>query len=640
MISFPEPKNTTIKNILDQNSTLNLGSGCTIEYNMNQMVDGITVTNNGTEVLPFKTLFPVSSVIKPFRPFGAGIKYAIDGDVTSGTYRSPKTTTYPIDYRSYYPGSNNFYKYWISAKGGSADITVSYPKTILTNKIVVKFELAHSTTSLWTIYRNGSQIAQGSSITPFKTSGTKNHNAGVVTIYYNGSTWSTTEPSVPAAPVSLDTLRLTAAAVSGKYIGVIEIAPCWQVDLTSRLASFSINKESSSSAEDILPVGYVSANSLSMDIVSYETSRTIKDFLKTLTFSSSNIYMYKNAKISPYYKIYHSAGDLSDSRGTYDKIIQGDFYLDTWSTSEFGEISLTALDSAKFLQETVSPSVLCEGYSATAILRRLLDAVGFTSYNFNLAATETSVFSPRYWWSEDTKTVWQAIQEICRDSQMIATFDENNILQFYTRDYMFNTGRLTDWTFRSSPESTSLANIINFNRNNLPSVNKINVVWRTFVTSNYPGDSQPLWKSGNSFMSASSLEANLLSTDLPVVDSNGNYTTKVYVKLAAIVPYDNKSEQEIYDYSGYLVIDSEIIEYDAIEFSYIDLNGTPQLVDVMSDSDVLKYRGLALPGVTNYKKSGRYRVKTRGALNTKIDNHYAQAVNIINGWTGYEVVWQ
>ncbi len=631
---------STVKNILDQNTTLNLGSGCTIEYNMNQMVDGITVTNNGTEVLPFKTLFPVSSVIKPFRPYGAGIKYAIAGDVTSGTYRSPKTTTYPVDYRSYYPGSNNSYKYWISAKGGSADITVTYPKTILANKVVIKFELAHSTTSLWTIYGNGSQIAQGSSVTPFTTLGAKNYNAGVVTIYYNGSTWSTTEPSTPATPVSLTSLRLTAAAVTGKYIGVIEIAPCWQVDVTSRLASFSINKEASSSAEDILPVGYVSANSLSMDLISYETSRTIKDFTKSLTFSSSNIYMYKNAKISPYYKIYHSIGSLSDSRGTYDKIIQGDFYLDNWSTSEFGEVSLTALDGAKVLQEAISPSILCEGYSATAILRRLLDAVGFTNYNFNLAASDTSIFSPRYWWSDDTKTVWQSIQELCRDSQMIATFDENNVLQFYTRDYIFNTGRSTDWTFRSSPESTSLANIVDFNRNNLPSVNKINVVWRSFVTSNYTGDSQPLWKSGNSYMSASSLEENLLSTDLPVIDSNGNYTTKIYTKIASISPYDQQVDQTLYEYSGYLVIDSEIIEYDAIEFQYMDLNGTKQFVDITSESDTLKYRGLALAGVDNYKPSGRYRVKARGAFNTKIDNHYAQAEDIIDGWNGYEVVWK
>ena len=349
--------------------------------------------------------------------------------------------------------------------------------------------------------------------------------------------------------------------------------------------------------------------------------------------------MYKNAKISPYYKLYHSAGSLSDSRGTYDKIIQGDYYLDNWSTSEFGDTSLTALDGAKVLQETISPSIMCQDYSAVAILRRLLDSIGFTSYNFNLTSADKSVFAPRYWWADDTKTVWQAIQELCRDSQMVATFDENNILQFYSRDYIFDSTRSSNWTFRSAPESTSLANIVEFNRDNLPSVNKVKVVWRTFVTSNYTGDSQPLWKSGNSYMSASSLEANLLNTDIPVIDSNGNYTTKVYIKLAPITTYDQQGDQAIYEYAGYVVVDSEIIEYDAIEFQYKDLNGATQTVDITSESDTLKYRGLALAGSSNYQPSGRYRVKTRGALNTTVVSHYAAAADIISTWNGYEVVW-
>lgn len=628
------------KDILDQSSTLNIGAGCSIEYNMNQMVDGITVTNNGTEVLSFKTLFPVSSVIKPFRPFGAGIKYAISGDVGSGTYRTPKATGYPIDYRSYYSGIDTPYKYFVSGKGAAADITVTYPKTILTNKIVAKFELAHSTPGTWTIYGNGSQLAQGSSITPFSTSGTKNFNAGVVTIYYNGTSWSTTEPSTPAAPVSLTSLRLTGSAVTGKYVGVIEIAPLWQIDITDRLVSFSISKESSVNAGDILPVGYVSANSLSLDLASYESTRVVKDFLKTMTFSSSNVYLYKNAKVSPYYKLYHAAGTLSDSRGTYEKIKQGEYYLDNWSTSEFGDVSLTALDSAKMLQETLAPYVLCEGYSAVAILRRLLDTVGFTNYNFNLATNDQSIFSPRYWWAEDTKTVWQAIQELCRDSQMIATFDENNVLQFYSRDYIFDSTRSTNWTFRSAPESTSLANIAELNRDNLPSVNKVKVIWKTFVTSNYLGDSQPLWKAGNSYMSASSLEGTLLSTDVPVIDSNGNYTTKVYIKLAPITTYYQQQDQSLYEYSGYLVVNSEIIEYDAIEFTYVDLNGTTQSVDITSESDALKYRGLALAGSNNYKPSGRYRIKTRGAFNTTIPaQHLASPQDVIDSWPGYETVW-
>ena len=39
MINLP-----TVKNIVEQNTTIESNVGCTIEYNMNSMVDNITVT--------------------------------------------------------------------------------------------------------------------------------------------------------------------------------------------------------------------------------------------------------------------------------------------------------------------------------------------------------------------------------------------------------------------------------------------------------------------------------------------------------------------------------------------------------------------------------------------------------------------
>ena len=73
------------------------------------------------------------------------------------------------------------------------------------------------------------------------------------------------------------------------------------------------------------------------------------------------------------------------------------------------------------------------------------------------------------------------------------------------------------------------------------------------------------------------------------------------------------------------------------------LDGSPlQPVDITSESDALKYRGLAMPGLDkqNFFPSGRYRVKTRGAFNTRVDSHYADPQDIIDGWNGYEVFWK
>ena len=98
------------------------------------------------------------------------------------------------------------------------------------------------------------------------------------------------------------------------------------------------------------------------------------------------------------------------------------------------------------------------------------------------------------------------------------------------------------------------------------------------------------------------------------------------------------------------IVDSEILEYDAIEYQYVPSNSaelvTPtevatglKIVDITSDSDVLKYQGQAAIGSDNYGPSGRYRIKTRGAFGTSVATHIAGAKEILDAWPGYEVIW-
>jgi hypothetical protein len=622
---MPVYASPSAKTKLEQNTSLNLNIGCTIEYNMNRLVDNVVIAGadfvkpDGSK--PFKKLFPVDSIIKANRPIGAGVKYGIVGDVGTNTYRDPRASTYPLDYRTYYPGADTYYKYWISGIGVGVDLTITYPKAVLTNKIIARFEISHSTPGTWNIYVNGTSVANGTSA-QIKSFASGAYDAGTLTIYYNGTSWVTTEPAVLGAPISLTSLKLTTGSVSGKYIGVIELAPKWVVDVSDSVTDMTISKESSTSSEDILPIGKVSANSLSLGLVSYEAVRKIISFDKTFTFDASKIYLYKQIEINPYYKLYNSDQ-------TFEKINQGTFYLDNWSISEYGDISLTALDGAKILQEVIAPSIICEGYSTTAILRRLLDGVGFTNYKFNMATSDTSIFTPRFWWTDDSKPVWNAIQELCRDSQMTAIFDENNVLQFYTRDYMFSSEKAVDWTFRYNADGSNLPNIISLSKNELASANQVKVLWNSVTTSEYTGNSQPLWKSGNTSMGALSLDQDLPSS----VVAGG------YINLSPITINTYESKRVLFEYNGYLVIDSEIIEYDAIQYEYTADSGVKTQVWITTESDVLKYLGLSRAGSANYQPTGKYRIKTRGAFNTTVSNHYAAASTILNSWSGYEVKW-
>lgn len=634
------PLSTAAKNAIEQNVSVSYRAACTIEYNMNSMVDNITVTGAditktdaaGNSYTPFKKLFPVDVIIKPFRPTAAGIKYGISGDIASGDYRDPRAISYDKNFRLYYPGPDTSYKYYLSGKGLGLDVTITYPKTILTNKIVARFELSHSTPGTWTIFGNGSQLATGTSsdIIPFTTGGSINYNSGTVTIYYNGTSWSTTEPSTPASPVSLTSVKITTSGVTNKYTGLIELSPRWYLDLTDYLVEFQVAKESSTSTEDLMPVGKVSANSLSMSLVSYETDRKIISYDKTENFNSSKIYMYKQVELRPYIKLYHAGGAKTDSYGKYDSIIQGTFFIDNWSSSEYGDISVSALDGAKILQETIAPGILCEGYSVTAIIRRLLDSVGFTNYKINIKSNDSSIFSPRYWWTDNSKTVWDALQELCRDAQMTAVFSYDNVLQFYTREYLFDSSKSPVWTFRSDASGSDLSNILSFSKNDLPSANQIKIFWNSVSTSNYIQASQDIWKSDPYFLGAFAL-----NNDIP-----DNQPAGTYISLSPSVLNEQEANIATYEFSGYLIINSEIIEYDAVEFQYEDLNGAIQKVDILNRSDLLKYIGLGKAGSSNTKPTGRYRIKSRGAFGTTVTRHEAAAQSIIDSWSGYEVTWQ
>ena len=624
-----------VKTILEQDTTLVINSGCTFEYNMNALVDNITMTGAdisrtdaaGNAYKPFKKLFPIDTVIKPNRPIKAGIKYAIVGDVGTNTYRDPKASQYPLNYRTYYPGAETTYKYYVSDRSTALDVTATYSKTILTNKIIVRFELAHSTPPTFAIYNGSTQLFSGTG-SDLPELGTD--NAGTITIYYNGTSWTKTEPSIPVTPISMTNLRVTAGAVTGKYIGLIEMSPRWVIDVADKIVSFDIARESSSNPDDVLPVGLVSANSLSMNLVSYESPREAVSYDKSMTFDNTKIYFYKRVEISPYYKIYHSAGTLSDSKGLYEKIKQGVFYLDTWNISEYGDVTINALDGAKILQEIISPGVVCSSYSVISILRTFLDNLGFTNYKFNTTTSDKSMFAPRYWWSEDSKTAWDSIQELCRDSQMVATFDENNILQFYTREFMFNSSDPIDWNFRYDKDGNNLSNILSFAKEDLSSANQVKVLWNSVTSNEYLGNAQPLWKSNTADMGALSLEENLPSTRISTSTPN-------YMTLKAVVQNEASKNQILDSFSGYVVIDSEIIEYDAVQYVYYDLSGNKQEVWVEDYPQALKYLGLAAPGASNYQPNNRYRIKTRGAFDTKPADHFANAQGILDSWKGYTV---
>ena len=648
---------TALKNVLKQNTSIKTSTQTTIEYNMNSLIDGITVTSTNTDTQytnkitdwpsgkpnPFKKLFPLDSVIKPFRPLSPGIKYVIfdanDAQQSVGT--NPKVINYPsTKARLYYPGVSTFYKYWVGPNDGSIDLTVNYStKAAMANKVVVLFDKFHTLPTSVTV-----AITYSDNSVKLTTMPTFNKNFpdGKLILYPTATdtNWTTAEPAtLYSLAKSIKSVNVTGVNTNGT-VAIIEVSARWIKDISLDVINFSIDKESSESSEGILPVGMVTANTLSMDLVNYDKTKlryVNYNRESTTAFDSTLVYLTKNAEIKTYINVHHSAGAITNGSDKYDKLIQGTFYIDSSEIGEYGEVSITALDSAKYLMDTYAPEMLAEGYPVTGIFRMLLDSVGFSNYNFNIKDTETSVPVLKYWWTDGTTTVWEAIQEVCRDIQMNAFVDENNILQFYSRDYIYDAStRTVDWTFNYALDGTTLPNIIEFSQKEIASANSVKVLWQTPITSNYNGTSGPLWESEEAFLSAGALKTSLVKESTPTTNTDLAIDTTVL---------DNYSQQySLYNFQGYLLIDSEIIEFDAIQYQYTDLLGVNQPpVWITSQADVSKYRALAKPGFADplkpetayFKPNGLYRIKTRGAFGTQPDAHRATAFDKLTDWSQY-----
>ena len=624
----------TTKDLLKKGYSISTSAGATIEYNLNSMVEYISATSDAMEnaySVAFQKLFPIDTIYKPFRPLSPGIKYLVNTtgntDTPIGSFEYPRDVAMGTKPRLYYPGPDMVYKYWLAPKNEGINISLQYFsdeaktqfKLIPTNKIIARFETNHDTPTSWTI----SGIK--SDDTTISVTGTTINSNGEAIIYYNGSTWSTTEPTSYTTTQYLKKISLSAVnSNTGKLIGVIEFSPRWVIQLDSDLISILVNKETTSDDSSIVPVGLITANYLSISIMKpNSTSRSIVEYDRYSTeIDNTKIYLLKNALIKPYINI----GDGSSSQ----KTIQGSFYINSWTLSEFGEATIDATDAAKILQDTVCPALLVQDSPVTSIIKRVLDSVGFSTYKINLKKTlgevDDNIPTLSYWWSDGNKTVWDVLQELCRDIQMNAFVDENNILNFYSKNFMYDSGQDSVWTFTSDDIKVAgnlsyAPNIQSLTTKELFSANQVRVRYSTAFVSLNNESSSPLWKSDTSFLGAGSLVK-------PINDN-----TEIF-ELEPNTVNSARTDRILDQFTGYVLINGEVIEYDGVWYQYLpkDSSDGDAFIEVLikSQSDIWKYSALAKPGYKYFQPLNKYNIKKRGALSTSKTSHEIAPDSYIN----------
>ena len=680
---------TSLINLFKEQSSIIAKPGARIEYNMNSLLENLTVTTTSTDndyisqitptikINPFKKLFPVDSIVKPFRPQIGGIKYYIATsseypDTTSpyDNYSTLRVYEYPSDIpRVYYAGDTNEYKYFVTPIGKNLDVSVNYvnsnsTKTAFVNKIIVTFEKFHHVPDNCNIYiklKNQSESLIGNYEIPengklilhYVDKVVDGWESGDNDIYANSNG---TEFKY-ASPLEVESLRITGTNQSGNIIGLIELSGRLVKDISDDIVSIQVKKQASANSEDILPIGKVSSNSLSLDLAKYEDNSTGTATLqiKNYNFEDDEInpnilYMFSKAEIRTHFKIYHSNAITVTSN--YDVVKQGIFYVDSWEISGKGSVSISAYDYAKVLMDTIAPERLYEYYPATGVITGLLDSIGFTNYNFNLKQensevlgttvyTDNSVPVINYWWSDGRRSVWECIQEICNDIQMNAFFDEEGVLQISSRKYIYDNTKESKYLFTYDKDGSVLPNIVSFSNREIPSANQVKVIYTSPFNSNLIGSSDSLYVSPVSYLAAGAL----------LSETTANYPAAgdgLEIQIDQMTEYNNISSP--FAFSGYIIINSEIIEYDAVQYKLF--NKTQNKVDyvwIESESDVAKYQNLAksrqydastgMLSVT-FGPSNKLRVKQRGALGTTPAAHVKTSEAFTGGgWKAYKASW-
>ena len=619
------------KDLLKKGSSITTSVGATLEYNLNSMVEYISATSSAltnTYTNAFKKLFPIDTIYKPFRPLSPGIKYLVhttnNTDTPSNSFERPRDVSMGTKPRLYYPGPDTVYKYWLAPKNTNINISLEYfsdeakttVKVVPANKIVARFETSHDTPTSWTI----SGVKQDN--TTITASGTTLNSSGEAIIYYNGTTWSTTEPTTYTTTQYLKKVSLTAVnSNTGKFIGVIELAPKWVLPIDSDIVSLSINKETTADDNSIVPVGLITANYMSLGLMKpHTTSRSITEYNIKNAIDNTKIYLFKNASIRPYINI----GDGSTS----EKVIQGTFYINSFTLSEFGDATIEATDAAKILQDTLCPQLLVQDSPVTGIIKRILDSVGFSTYKINVKKVgnlvdDDSIPSLSFWWSDGDKTVWDVLQELCRDIQMNAFVDENNILNFYSRNAIYDNTIEPKWIFTSEEIKTGSVvdyspNIVSLSSREMFSANQVRVRYRTAYVATNQESSQPLWTSETSYLGAGALTTEI------------NDSSQIF-QLEPSTINASRPDKVLDQFSGYVLIGGEIIEYDGLWYQYVPASGgTPIPVLIKNQSDVYKYSALSKPGFKNFSPTGEYNIKKRGALTTPKSDHKKSPDSYIN----------
>lgn len=473
-----------IQNALKQGENLTPAARVIAEWNHNRYTEITTVDNFGYAEEDHGydlDMYPIDTITNPLRPTAGLLKArAGEGAVVQGYSDTPGT------YRTYTADPDSKYKYWTGpaqanttpyAGGGytlpeTVQPYIIYASPVLTNKIYICIEDSWARPQKWNI-----QITTNGSTWTTIASDVVTNDKGQVILYLQdaGTTWSSTVARGFA--MNIRGIRLVVNSMNriNSWFNLVEVGARLEKDLSDRIVDYSVNNELGD-VDFVTPMGTISSNTGSLTLSNYDGIFNVDN-----PDSPYKGLIDANVKFTIDFGI-----DVSDWGGSGIEYIRlATMYSENWGgNDETAQIPLK--DASKFLQEVKPLKELMQDVTIGMAIWRMLDSVGFIDYEYTRSAEVASNKIPFYW-TDDEKTVWDHIQDLCRVTQSACYFDEHGILQIKTRDSAFNKTAPVSWTFDYSQNGSKLPDIVNLEVNGSFEANKVTVKYQK---TNLAQDSQ------------------------------------------------------------------------------------------------------------------------------------------------------
>jgi len=374
------------------------------------------------------------------------------------------------------PDRESKYKYYISdISGDDKGISAYYDQYLSVNKIYIKTNNVFSqystalNTSSFTIYFNKSD---GTASSYLYTNALNFDSNGISVFYYKDNTWYNTSGSAFSACIQyaasvnstanggwlpptignngqIDSAQILTqmTGLAFKYdtkslmgetednrLHLVEISPRLEIDITDYVESYNISKEmSNEDSGNDFPLGFITSNSGEIVINNFPVYYNNKPF-SIFENRNSQTFLYdlltQNVKFTGYFR---STVDRAD----FTKIIPSFvMYAENWSAEDINNLTVTIFDAMKpYLQSNESAQYVASSESLDTVINHLFAISGFSDYSrAELNKVCKNKTQSGYFWTEESKTVAQCLQELFISNQIGCYLDETGFMRFIDID--------------------------------------------------------------------------------------------------------------------------------------------------------------------------------------------------------------